>query len=181
MGFLLDWLHFCCSSRRKIYYLPRRYKFMSRLVACSVMMVFASVVDLCAPAMTRNASGGRQVFVTWKTGCHAQNSYGRSAWGEAKSKDGNIPLWIFPVTSPHLGWQNSSAGVLKLCCCLFSPHSAREITRKPSFLESILGLNFFFFNPCKLLPPLYLTWNLEVQTITLSKSRWWSSHCGTAG
>lgn len=39
MGFLLDWLHFCCSSRRKIYYLPRRYKFMSRLVACSVMML----------------------------------------------------------------------------------------------------------------------------------------------
>lgn len=34
MGFLLDWLHFCCSSRRKIYYLPRRYKFMSRSVAC---------------------------------------------------------------------------------------------------------------------------------------------------
>lgn len=52
MGFLLDWLHFCCSSRRKIYYLPRRYKFMSRLVARSVPVGLAA--DYCMLAMTRS-------------------------------------------------------------------------------------------------------------------------------
>lgn len=60
MGFLLDWLHFCCSSRRKIYYLPRRYKFMSRLVACSVTMVFVLAVVLCAPNIDKEDKLGRR-------------------------------------------------------------------------------------------------------------------------
>lgn len=141
MGFLLDWLHFCCSSRRKIYYLPRRYKFMSRLVACSVLLVLVYLLPACSH---NDKEYKRGLCRLGKLAALHIPKIAISAGGwEAKMKM-SIPLRVLPLSYPHLGGCSSSAGVF-VFVCLFKTILLDTSPNAPA-VSSIFGLNVIFFS-----------------------------------